>query len=62
MVRRFFPAKSLRFGATGGGACGYLIPVGGAFGGTLAILGLRMTTLDHLGLDDALRRYPLRGV
>ena len=56
--------KTLRSGANGGDACGYCYPLGGVVVVTLAVGGLRVKTIDHLGLDDsdALRRYPLGGV
>ena len=64
MVLEFFRAKILRSGANGGDARGYRIPLGGAIVGTLAALGLRVKTLDHLGLDNggAPRCYPIGGV
>jgi hypothetical protein len=52
VVRWFFWAKALRFGANDGYACGCPNPLESVVVGTFFTLGLRMKTLDHLGLDD----------
>jgi hypothetical protein len=52
VVRRFFRAKALCFGTNGGDACGCRNPLEGVVVGTFSIFGLRVKTLDHLGLDD----------
>ena len=52
MRREFFRAKSLRFGADDGGACGYRDPPEGVVVATLAVLELRVKTLDPCGLGS----------
>jgi hypothetical protein len=52
VVRRFFQAKALCFRANGGDACGCRNPLEGVIVGTFSTPGLRVKTLDHLGLDD----------
>jgi hypothetical protein len=47
----FFRAKAQRFNANGGDACGYRYPLGGAVAATFTTLGLRVKTLDRLGLN-----------
>jgi hypothetical protein len=47
----FFRAKAQRFDANGGDACGYHYPLGGAVAATFTTLGLRVKTLDRLGLN-----------
>jgi hypothetical protein len=50
--RGFFRAKSQRFGANDGDACGCRDPLEGIIVATLSALGLRVKTLDLCGLGD----------
>ena len=61
--REFFRAKSQRFGADDGDACGCRDPLEGVVVATPDVLGLRVKTLDLCGLDGggALRRDLLGG-
>jgi hypothetical protein len=47
----FFRAKAQRFDANGGDTCGHRNPLGGAVAATFTALGLRVKTLDRLGLN-----------
>ena len=52
IVARVFPAKSQRFGADDGDACGCRYPLKGVVVATLDALGLQVKTLDLCGLGD----------
>jgi hypothetical protein len=60
----FLGKKALCFDANDGDAYGCRNLLGGVVVGTFSMLGLRVKTLDHFGLDDGgvLRRYPFGGV
>jgi hypothetical protein len=63
-VRGFFQAKAQRLGANDGNVCGCRNPLWGVVVVILAVLRLRVKTLDLCGLDGSgdVRRYPLEGV
>ena len=50
--RELFRAKSQRFGADDGDACGCRDPLEGVVVATPDVLGLRVKTLDPCGLDE----------
>jgi hypothetical protein len=63
VVQRFIRTKAWRFGASCGDAWRCHNPLGGAIVVSFHSSGLRVKTLDHLGLDDngVLHRHPLGG-